>query len=286
VAVVSDLNGAYGSTEYAEAITSAVERILEIDPALVLCTGDMVAGQKEGTDTAAMWEAFHRTVTDRLDKEAIPFAVTPGNHDASTGQRYSGEREAFVAQWSARRPRVDFVDDDAYPLRYAFTFGGALFVALDAVRPGRLSQEQLRWLETVFEGTPGRAHTVAFGHLPLHPIAQGRESEVLADVRLERLLIDRGADLYISGHHHAYFPGRRGALRLLGVGCLGPGARRLIGAEQRSPRSFAELRFQRGGGIGIEAYAGERFTRRIDRAELPRGLGEGSGAVVRDDLER
>lgn len=38
----------------------------------------------------------------------------------------------------ARRPKVDFVDGDGYPFRYAFRVGEALFVSLDATHVGHL----------------------------------------------------------------------------------------------------------------------------------------------------
>ena len=46
VAVISDLNGSYGSTAYAKEVARAVERIIDLRPDLVISTGDMVAGQR------------------------------------------------------------------------------------------------------------------------------------------------------------------------------------------------------------------------------------------------
>jgi len=44
VAVISDMNGSYGSTEYESTVDGAVRRIVALKPNLVISTGDMVAG--------------------------------------------------------------------------------------------------------------------------------------------------------------------------------------------------------------------------------------------------
>ena len=62
---ISDLNSSYGSTSYLPEVLRAVELIPSWKPDLVLCGGDMVAGQKPGlsaTQLDVMWEGFARTV--------------------------------------------------------------------------------------------------------------------------------------------------------------------------------------------------------------------------------
>ena len=46
VAVISDLNGSYGSTVYHPAIKQDIARLVELKPDLIISTGDMVAGQR------------------------------------------------------------------------------------------------------------------------------------------------------------------------------------------------------------------------------------------------
>jgi hypothetical protein len=46
VAVISDLNGDYGSTDYEAEVDEAVSSICALNPDLVISTGDMVAGQR------------------------------------------------------------------------------------------------------------------------------------------------------------------------------------------------------------------------------------------------
>ncbi|MBC8067208.1 MAG: metallophosphoesterase, partial [Deltaproteobacteria bacterium] len=229
VAVISDLNGSYGSTEYQASVHAGVAEVIARAPDLVLSTGDMVAGQQAGLDYAAMWAGFHAAVTDPLTAAGLPFAITPGNHDASGYPAFVAERELFVQQWQARKPALDYLDDSAYPLRYSFFAGPALFVALDDTTVGPLDDEQMGWLGDQLAQGDDHPTKIVFGHLPLWPFAQGREDEVIGDVALEELLVLHGVDLFVSGHHHAYFPGRRGDLRLAGTACLGAGPRALIG---------------------------------------------------------
>src|SRR5690606_38967607 len=142
---------------------------------------------------------------------------TPGNHDASGYASFAAERAIFVDEWSARRPAVTFLDDAHYPLRYAFTMGPALFVSLDATTVGPLSSEQRAWLEAQLIAGADQPVKIVYGHLPLHPFAQGRESETLADAATEQLFVAHGVTAYVSGHHHAFYPGRRGALRVVSM---------------------------------------------------------------------
>lgn len=282
VAVVSDLNGSYGSTTYRDEVTDAVAALLADPPDLVLSTGDMVAGQRDGLDYGAMWSAFHATVSDRLAAASIPFAVTPGNHDASAYSGYEAERDAFAAAWADRRPDVTFVDDEEYPFRYAFTVGDTLFVSLDDTLVGALSPEQSAWLDAVLDA-PASVRIV-YGHVPLYPFAEGRETEALFDDDLEQLLLDHDVTAFISGHHHAYYPGHRGPLRLVGTSCLGDSARNLIGTDGDSPRSVLRFTVTEGAMVDLDAYAGSGFDTPIERAALPATVGDGGDTITRDDL--
>lgn len=283
VAVISDLNGRYGSTTYMDSVHAAVDRLLETRPDLVLSTGDMVAGQHRGIDHEAMWDGFHAAVSDRLAAAGIPFAVTPGNHDASGYAVYEEERALFVREWAERRPDVRFVDDSQYPLRYSFVAGSAFFVSLDATTVGPLSDEQMRWLDAQLEAADQPVRIV-FGHVPLHPFAHGREREHLGDPSLEAMLRRHGVDLFLSGHHHAYYPGRRGPLRLVSTACVGAGPRPLLGTDGRSARSMVFFEVTEDGVEDLEAFGGRAYDRPIARADLPPFVGRGAHRIDRDDL--
>lgn len=281
VAVVSDLNDSYGSTTHGTAVHDAVRSIVDDPPDVVLSTGDMVAGQQSGLDYRAMWRGFHAAVSDPLARAGIPFAVTPGNHDASGYAGFEGERAIFQDEWLARKPDLDWVDDSDYPLRYAFTLGETLFVSLDDTTVGALSSEQRAWLDGVLD-TPATVRIV-YGHVPLYPFAIGRETQALFDDALEDLLVAHGVQLFVSGHHHAYYPGKRGNLRLVGTSCLGSGARSLIGTSSTSPKTVLRFTVENGAITGLDAYGGSDFTTPVPRSSLPASVGSGGDVITRDD---
>ena len=290
VVVISDLNGRYGSTEYRNDVNRAIRRIVELKPDLVISTGDMIAGQRPSPllkkpQLQRMWEAFHDKVTAPLAAEEIPLAVTPGNHDASAYGRYHLERELYSQSWRKHRPSLRFLDDRHYPFHYAFEMEGVMFISLDATANGRLEERQKRWLEQLFE-EHGKSHPrkIAFGHLPIWPFAQKREKGAMFDAELEELLRENGVELYLSGHHHAFYPGYKDGLHHLSQACLGAGPRKLIGDDRVSPRSFTLLEIPARGDIGITAYGGRRFDRPVEITGLPERIVTPAATLIRRDL--
>src|SRR5690554_4820823 len=289
-AVVSDLNGRYGETPYADGVHESVRWLVEdIQPDLVVSTGDMVAGQRAGLDYEAMWAGFHAAVTSPFARAGIPFAVTPGNHDASAGAGYYQERIHFAQQWRAHRPDVEFVDDRFYPMHYAFKAKGVLFVSLDATMVGPIDAPQRRWLREVLQANADARAKVVYGHLPLYPVSQGRENEILRDEKLEQMLNEFDVDMMISGHHHAYYPGRRGELRLVNMACLGSGARKLVGAENMSAKGLLLVRVSPDDEVTLDAFESAAHLNqahpKIERATLPESLNQGAWRIWRDDVD-
>ena len=287
IAVISDLNGSYGATTYSSTVRAAVTALTaRIRPDLVLVTGDMVAGQQAGLDYAAMWAGWHREVGDPMRAAGIPLAVTPGNHDASGYAQYTAERAVFVSQWSqiARVPAVTFIDRARYPLRYSFTYGGAFFLSLDATTVGPLSAEQRAWVDAQLASAAAFPVKIAFGHLSLHAVTVGRETEILADAELEAIFRRRGLTAYVSGHQHGYFPGARGGLRLVSMACLGAGPRALVGTSTASPHSLVVIEVRDGRVTSLDALAAPDFARAIARSALPAEIRYGAQRVARDDL--
>jgi 3',5'-cyclic AMP phosphodiesterase CpdA len=290
VVVISDMNESYGSTRYADAVAGAVARIVDLQPALVINTGDMIAGQRlhptlVRREIDAMWSAFHRAVTEPLARAGVPMAVTPGNHDASSGARFRLEREIFREQWLPRRPAVDFVDAGNYPFSYAFSVGRVLFVSLDATFVGVMSELEREWLRELLSRQGARySHRVVFSHVPVWPVAVGRETDYLGDEKLEAILREGGVDLFLSGHHHAYYPGVKDGVRYVSQACLGAAPRALIGSPTHSGRAITLLEIPAEGPIGVEAYRAPDYTERIDRHELPERVSSRHATLVRDDL--
>lgn len=233
VAILSDFNGAYGSTSYPPALGRSVARIVnDWRPDAVLSAGDVIAGQKASlTDTQvrAMWAAFDRDVRAPLNRAGIPFAFTPGNHDASLPR----DRREARTYWQAHPPALTFVDRADFPFRSSFTLGGGtVFVAtLDAAGPV-VDAGQRAWLAAQLASAPARAAGIRLvvGHLPLSGVSEGknRAGEVIRDAGPLRQVMQDGRVLaYVSGHHAAYYPGRlagggqSGGLNVLASGGIG-----------------------------------------------------------------
>ncbi|MEE4146757.1 MAG: metallophosphoesterase [Halieaceae bacterium] len=289
VAVISDLNGSYGSTVYHTAIKQDIARLVELKPDLIISTGDMVAGQRLHPPLTrdvveSMWSAFHTHVTDPIHAAGIPFAVTPGNHDASAYPAFTMERAIYREQWQERTNGLHLIARANYPFNYAFALGDVLFISLDATRVGPLDDDQRRWLDELLRQEGGRyRHRVAFGHLPIYPFSQGRETEVTADHELEQLLHDHGVEVYLSGHHHAFYPGVHGGIRHIGQACLGAGPRRLIGTSRVTERAVTWLVFGHED-VTVKALTGPVLERAIDLSTLPESIESRYGTLVRDDL--
>jgi hypothetical protein len=198
-----------------------------------------------------MWAAFEQQLLLPLRRAGLPVAFTLGNHDASgsrAGGRYTfaEDRKAAERFWRPRQDQLGlrFVDASRFPFAYSVRQADLFLLVWDASAP-LLPAEQIAWAERSLASEAARSAQarLVLGHLPLQAIARGRENpgEVLqqADV-LQRLLERGGASAYISGHHHAFFPGRSGQLDLLALGALGHGPRRLLGSGQ-SPRHTLTL---------------------------------------------
>jgi hypothetical protein len=239
---ISDLNSSYGSTSYLPEVLRAVELIPSWKPDLVLCGGDMVAGQKLGLSRvhlSAMWASFHRQLLAPLERAGLPVAITMGNHDASSarsGGRYTFalDRQEAERYWRGQQDALglEFVDATRFPFAYSVRQHDLFLLVWDA-SSATVPAEQVAWAEQQLRSPQARSARLrlVLGHLPLLAVAQGRDrsGDVLHHSEALRQLLERtGAHAYISGHHHAYFPGRVGQLDLLNLGALGSGPRRRL----------------------------------------------------------
>ena len=243
IALISDMNGRYGSATYSNRVGHAIAAIVEMQPDLVISAGDMVAGQKQplldSDRLDQMWAGFNLTVADPLSRAGIPFAVTPGNHDGSAFARFALEQQHFQKQWASRVPEIDILPGSEWPRRYAARIGAVLLLAFDGTRPGKLPQGERLFIENMLSAYgKGPDLTIVFSHLPMWPLGRGRESEIIDDPQLLALLHAHGVDVYASGHHHVFFAGtdERGMIHL-GIGALGGNAR--MHSVKRSPQSFS-----------------------------------------------
>lgn len=249
--VLSDLNGVYGSTTYDPEVHQAIALIQTWQPDLVICGGDMVAGQSSKLSTAqinAMWQGFDQSITQPLHGAHIPFGFTLGNHDGSGYQspagKYVFERDRQLAQayWQKahRTCGLEFVDDRNFPFYYAFRQRDIFYLVWDATT-ATLSPTQLQWVENTLSQAQDAALRIVIGHLPLYAVAVGRNKpgEILNHAETLRSLLTRHkVHTYISGHHHAYYPGQKDNLKFLHSGALGGGPRPLIGSTVKPFKSL------------------------------------------------
>jgi hypothetical protein len=287
IAVISDLNGSYGSTEYVDAVKTGVAEIILRRPDLVISTGDMIAGQRNSPklttpELAAMWTAFHATVSDPLASAGLPFLVTPGNHDASAYPGFEAERAAFAAAFADRAPDLNLIDAERWPFRIAASFKGVLLVGMDATTSGPLAKDDMEWLGRILETQTASHRTVVFfGHLPLMPISQGRERDVIADPDIFALAEAGGVDLWLSGHQHAFYSGSAGGILFVAQGALGNGPRKLIGEQSGSPPTLTWIEIDEDGRITVSALPAPEFATPLAEDSLPASIGEGAFRLTR-----
>lgn len=232
IAVISDLNSGLGAADYQWQVDSIIQRIPRLwKPDLVISGGDMVAGMGI-SDTAhlrRMWNGFEKHVAGPLRQAEIPFAFTLGNHDGP--RSYPIERQVAQEFWNRPQshPGIEFVDRKFFPNYYSFVLDDIFFVSWEA-SSSKITEENLQWMKAEFEKPEARNAKYRFllGHMPLYGVAQERDSRgnVLDNPeRIQQLLEQFQVHTYISGHQHAFYPGKRGNLHLLNAGAAGSGAR-------------------------------------------------------------
>ncbi len=286
LALVSDLNGRYGSTGYHARVGGAAESIIGRRPALVLSAGDMVAGQSpaglEDPVLESMWRAFADEFLVPLDRAGIPVAVTAGNHDASAYPGFERDRAAFERHWS-ERPPPGLLPGSEWPWRYALSRDGLLAITFDGTMPGRLRERERDFVARMLrQHGDGAQWTLVWSHLPFWPLAGNRESEIIDDGDFLALLHDAGVDVYVSGHHHLYYAGIDEAGMLhVSVGALGGNARRFSSGGARQPHGYAELE-RRGDTLSVSAFVAPAFTP-LTEATLPARISGPAGELVRLD---
>ncbi|YAI81832.1 MAG: metallophosphoesterase family protein [cyanobacterium endosymbiont of Rhopalodia sterrenbergii] len=252
IVVISDLNSQYGSTTYESEVKQAITLIPGWKPSLVLCGGDMIAGQKSSltkTQIQDMWSAFDANISNPLRHFNIPFGFTMGNHDGS-GAIHQGkytfafERELALNYWNktTHNPGLNFIDRVNFPFYYSFIQNDVFYLVLDA-STHIIPFKQLTWIEKNLASSIAQKAKLrlVIGHLPLYPIAVGRNNvgNFLSDGETLQSVLERyKVHTYISGHHHAYYPGKKGRLELLHLGVLGAGPRKLLNSNIISSKTL------------------------------------------------
>ena len=299
--VISDLNAAYGSTDYDPEVDKGINLLPFWQPDMVVCSGDMVAGQKPSLteeQIKAMWAAFDEHVAAPLRKANLPLGLTIGNHDASGAKGLGGnflfqqERDLASAYWNdpEHDPGIEFIDRNEFPFFYSFKYKDIFFMVWDG-STHKIPPEKMPWIEQALaSGEAQQAKMrILLGHLPLYSVAIGRNQpgDVMENAdQLRKMLEKYKVHTYISGHHHAYYPGHRGKLQLLNVGIIGSGPRPLIGSKIAPTKAITviDINFDSPELTTYTTYD-MKTLKLIEFKQLPRFLIGHNGIVLRRDVE-
>lgn len=245
ICVISDLNSSYGSTTYSDDVKAVISQLSVIKPDIILCGGDMVAGQKASlTDEniTQMWSSFKNTVLDPISSLQIPFGFTVGNHDASPS--YARDRSFSEKFWkdNIQSTHLTFVESANYPFYYSYVKNNVFFMSWDAAG-AEIRPEVYEWMQTQLKSKVAKKARmrILIGHLPLYAIvdSKNKPGEVNADPEAAlKFFTANGIDLYISGHQHAYYPAEKNGVQFLNMGCIGDGPRKLIGNDAAAQKSY------------------------------------------------
>mgnify|MGYP001828592795 FL=1 len=270
--VIADLNGRYGAIGYHPRVTQAISAIIESKPDFVIIAGDMIAAQRKpllaGPALDAMWAAFDAEVAQPLSKAGIPLVATAGNHDASAYADFASDREAYAKYWLGRPTPSNLLPGSQYPWHYAAGFDSTLVISLYGTAPGALPVEQTSFARAILDGyADNYDRVIVTTHLPIYPIANGRVKGTLSPASLQPIMDSQHVDWYISGHHHAFYPGRvHGNLEgtvYLASPALGGNRRTWLNTGALSPFGFVKVA-QNG---TISLHSAPDFER-----EVPTGL--------------
>lgn len=290
IVVISDLNNAYGAVDYEPEVLATIEKIIhEWKPDLVLCGGDMVAGQRPALSDSrvdSMWMAFDTFVAKPLRDARIPFAFTIGNHDGSGYPNHLRDRTLATKYWTnpEHDTGLNFVDRGYFPFWYSFR-SGPVFIATWDASTESIPQENQDWLDAQLETQEARNARFRFavGHLPLYGVAIGRDTpgNVLANADSTRAwLEERSVDLYISGHHHAWYPGKHTYLNLLNAGAIGSGPRSLLDGSAPM-KTVTVIDIPHDGASWTETTFDATTWEVIDPSTLPAKLETLNGTIIR-----
>lgn len=288
IAVISDMNSAYGSTEYDSTVHATVDYIIDkVKPDLVLSGGDMIAGQKPDLSderVRAMWQAFDEHIASRFRKAKIPFAFTIGNHDGSGHPPHQRDRELAEEYWKspAHQPDLNWNDKAGFPFYYSFNLNDVHIAAWDA-STASVPDSNLSWLKKEFDQNSSDTDIrVLVGHLPLYGVAPERDTKgnVLENPQqMHSIMKELDVDLYISGHHHAFYPAYVDGVHFLHSGAIGSGPRELLQSDKPAIKAFTLL----------ELYSKERRIRyttynvvswdRIPHSSLPDSIENRNGTI-------
>ena len=294
IVVIADMNESYGSTHYGRYVDSSLVWIKRWEPHAIITAGDHIAGQSLSLDEEnirAMWKAFEENIGSPLHELGIPLGITMGNHDASRSGTFDHERKITKEYWTGRPHLLKMADSKNYPFYYSFSVNDLFVISWDASY-SIISDSERRWVQEQLKSDAARnaSRRILTGHLPLYPVAEGRNrrGEILEDAdELFEILRDNELDIYISGHHHAYYPAIKDGVLLLSSGAIGSGPRQLLGSDIEPRRSITIIDFFEGdGNFIITTFDLNNNMEEITPDELPPFIEGINGRIERYDYQK
>ena len=186
-----------------------IDRIEELAPDFVICTGDMTHNMFDNNWQIAAFDSLLARMP-----ESIPVYFTPGNHDYRT-KEWPGSRDFYAEHYGEST--------------FCFMHKGSLFIGFDSnlIKEGLADQEaeQFGWLQTQLrELGPGADHIFVFHHCPVVSTSVDEEdtySNFPEPYRSKylKLFADNGVTAVFTGHCH-----RTAELEVDGVSLVNCGA--------------------------------------------------------------
>ena len=178
-----------------QAVYEAVwKEVAQAQVAFAINVGDTIEGLHDES-ALQQWRELRPLWT-------IPFYFTPGNHDI----------------WSAASAKI-YTQQTKHPPQYSFTYAGQVHITvLELVSAGRLSDEQLAFLEADLKAVPAGVARIVFFHVPfwILPLSFGS-----GDFALHRLATQYKVAAVVSGHGHQFVKLMRDGVQYLEAGSSG-----------------------------------------------------------------
>lgn len=302
LAIISDLNSNYGSTDYLPEVITGMKLLPDWQPDLVICGGDMVAGQSldlSASEIEAMWAAFDAKILAPVRSAGLPFALTLGNHDASGYQEnspsgkhftYVLDRQESEKYWQGHQSDTDltFVEASGFPFYYSFTNKDIFYLTWDA-SSANVPPDQVAWADKALSSPAAQNAKlrIVLGHLPMYAVSQKRDrpGEYLNGADELRQLLERhNVHTYISGHDHAYFPGKIGNLNTLNLGALGSGPKSLLATTTAPFQTLTIMDVFLTTATTVYTTYNMNTLKVVDPQALPRQIVGPTGRELRQDL--
>jgi hypothetical protein len=202
-AVTGDGRPTVAGMSFPQVTVDIMRELALLRPAFTLYTGDAIFGYKRS----------RRQMLNELDRfraladtSRVPLFNVPGNHEAQS----SAAAMDVLAEWG-------------HDLYGSFDFEGWHFVGLNTDEPnreGRVTGEQLDWLEQDLRAAASAHGTFVFMHRPLFSWFQGDFNPDDARV-LMKLYSTHGVRAVFAAHDHFYYEEEHDGVRYVTVGGAG-----------------------------------------------------------------